>query len=88
MIGKAIAQQMFAINVQTQPSFVPGKTTPLPIQGISIPSGPRPYDNTPDGKCFVVIFPKSEAEAGKAPPEQLNITLNWFEELKQRVPVK
>ncbi len=26
--------------------------------------------------------------AGKAPPEQLNITLNWFEELKQRVPIK
>jgi len=26
--------------------------------------------------------------AGKAPLEQLNITLNWFEELKQRVPIK
>ena len=83
-------KQMFAVNVQTQPTFVPGKTTPLPIQGIVIPPppGPRPYDITPDGKYFVVMFPKTEAEGGKAPPEQLNITLNWFEELKQRVPIK
>jgi len=82
------AQQMFAVDVQTQPTFVPGKTTPLPIQGISAPGSPRPYDITPDGKYFVVMFPKSQAEAGKALPEQLNITLNWFEELKQRVPIK
>jgi hypothetical protein len=23
-----------------------------------------------------------------APPQQINVVLNWFEELKQRVPVK
>jgi hypothetical protein len=34
------------------------------------------------------MYPKAEPETGKAPPEQINITLNWFEELKQRVPVK
>jgi hypothetical protein len=45
------------VDIQTQPSFVSGKTTPLPIQGI-VASGPRPYDITPDGKYFVVMFPK------------------------------
>jgi len=24
---------------------------------------------------------------GRPPAEQINVTLNWFEELKQRVPV-
>ena len=42
----------------------------------------------PTEKYFVVMFPKSQAEAGKALPEQLNITLNWFEELKQPILVK
>ena len=63
------------------------KPTPLPIQGILAP-GPRNYDITPDGKYFVTVFPGSQANGGdKAPFERINITLNWFEELKQRVPV-
>jgi hypothetical protein len=51
-------------------------------------TGPRGYDITPDGKSFVVMIPKSQPDAGKVSPEQINITLNWFEELKQRAPVK
>ena len=50
--------------------------------------GSRPYDITPDGKYFVVMLPKAQTDRDKAPPEQINITLNWFEELKQRVPVR
>jgi hypothetical protein len=74
-----------AVDIQqTQPSFVPGKTTPLPIEGVI--GGPRPYDLLPDGQ-FVVVMPQSQAQSGKGPPDQINITLNWFEELKQRVPV-
>jgi hypothetical protein len=45
------------------------------------------YDIIPDAKDFVVMLPKSRTETDQAPPEQINITLNWFEELKQRVPV-
>src|SRR4029453_6843443 len=37
----------------------------------------------PDDKYFVVMLPGSR-ESSKAPPQQINITLNWFEELKQR----
>ena len=80
-----ITRQIMAVDIQTQRGFVSGKSTPLPIEGIIAP-GPRPYDITPDGKYFVVITPKSQASPGKAPSEQINITLNWFEELKQRVP--
>ena len=34
------------------------------------------------------MVPKSQADPGKAPPEQINVTPNWFEELKQRVASK
>jgi hypothetical protein len=40
------------------------------------------------------IFLKTEhnrvfdGDPGNAPPEQINITLNWFDELKQHVPVQ
>jgi hypothetical protein len=37
--------------------------------------GPRAYDITPDGKYFVVLLPKAQANTGKAPPEQINVTL-------------
>jgi len=34
------------------------------------------------------MIPKTQPASGKVAPEQINVTLNWFEELKQRVPVK
>jgi Protein kinase domain/WD40-like Beta Propeller Repeat len=79
------------IDVQTQPSFVFSKPTPLPIEGIIQNGGagmPRGYDITPDGKQFVVMLPPSEAEAATRQVQQIHVTLNWFEELKQRVAVK
>jgi serine/threonine-protein kinase len=78
-------RQMVAVDIQTQPSLLPLKTTPLPIEGIAS-TGPRPYDITPDGKQFVVLIPRSQADP-KA-PEHINITLNWFTVLQERVPVK
>jgi eukaryotic-like serine/threonine-protein kinase len=80
-------RQIMSVDIQTQPSFAVGKTTPLPIEGI-IDTGPRSYDITPDGKYFVVMVAKSQVDPTKASSEQFNVTLNWFEELKQRVPVK
>ena len=77
--------QILAVDIQTQPSFLIGKTTPLPIQGL-VQTGARDYDITPDGKYFVALFPQSQTGSEKPPPEQIYITLNWFEELKARVP--
>ena len=74
-----------AVDIQTQRGFGFGKTKALPIEGI-INGGARSYDITPDGKHFVVMVPKAEATPDKAPAEQINVTLNWFEELRQRVP--
>jgi len=38
---------------------------------------------SPDGQRFLMLKP-IEQEA--AAPTQINVVLNWFEELKQRVP--
>jgi serine/threonine-protein kinase len=78
--------QIISVDVQTQPNFVVGKTTPLPVKGILSNQARGGFDITRDGKYFVVLLPGSP-EPGKAGPEQINITLNWLEDLKQRVPM-
>jgi hypothetical protein len=45
-------------------------------------SGATNYDVTPDGQRFLMIKATEEEVAG-----QINVILNWFEELKERVPV-
>jgi hypothetical protein len=74
-----------AVDVRTDRGFVAGRITSLPIQGI-VTVGPRSYDITPDGQHFVVMVATSKPEARSAPGDQINVTLNWFEELKRRVP--
>ncbi len=67
--------------VQTQPEFraeAPKEMFEGPylnVPGVS-------YDVAPDGQHFVMI----EENQKQAPTTQLNIVLNWFEELKRRVP--
>ena len=39
---------------------------------------------SPDGQRFLMIKP-AESDSD-APLPQINVVLNWFEELKQRVP--
>ena len=41
------------------------------------------YDVSPDGQRFLMLKPSESAEAA---PTQINVVLNWFEELKQKVP--
>ena len=82
-LGPATAtEQLVAVDVRTDRAFVAEKITPLPIQGI-VTTGPRSYDITPDGKHFLVTVPTSPTEARPAPRDQINITLNWFEELRR-----
>src|SRR5882672_6383097 len=76
-------------DIQTNPSFSVGKATQLPVQGTIHPVAQRNYDITPDGKQLLVVVPAaSPADSGRRPNQQINVVLNWFEELKARVPVK
>jgi len=75
---------MMAVDIATQPGFAAGKPrmlfegryerAPVPIAN---------YDVSPDGQRFLMLKP---SEASEATPTQINIVLNWFEELKRRVP--
>jgi hypothetical protein len=61
-------------------------------EGVQFVGTGRQYDITPDGKQFVVVLDAStSATAGgtrRPPPTQINVVLNWSEELKRLVPVK
>ncbi len=50
-------------------------------------SGYRDYDISPDGKRLLMMFPADQPDSGEPSRPQINIVLNWFEELKERVPV-
>ena len=50
----------------------------------------RNYDVTPDGTRFVVVTSadSESPDATRLSTQRINTVLNWFEELKARVPTK
>ena len=46
----------------------------------------RPYDITPDGRILGVGT--GQTPSGSPGPAQIQVVLNWFEELKARAPTK
>ena len=47
----------------------------------------RPYDVSPDGQRFLMIK-ETAANDRSATAARIIVVLNWFEELKARVPIK
>ena len=77
-------RKMMAVEIATQPGFTAGKPRVL-FEGDFLPTPLQfpNYDVSPDGQRFLMLKP-SEQEA--AAQTQINVVLNWFEELKRRVP--
>jgi hypothetical protein len=48
----------------------------------------QPWDISPDGKRFLMMKEPEAAASASGSPRKINVVLNWFEELKQRVPTK
>jgi serine/threonine-protein kinase len=84
------AGRLVAVEIRTEPTFSFGKPTLLPIaEGVQFGGTGRQYDITPDGKQFVVVLDApTPGGARRPPPAQINVVLNWSEELKRLVPVK
>ena len=59
----------------------------LPLEGFRVFSAYSDYDITPNGEQFVMVFPADQAESSEAARRQINIVLNWHQELLERVPV-
>jgi serine/threonine-protein kinase len=72
--------KMMVVPIETEPSFSPG--TPKTLFELKNASVVPPFDISPDGQHFVMIQ-KGEQSAA---PTQLRVVLNWFEELKAKVP--
>jgi Tol biopolymer transport system component len=78
-----IGNKMMAVEVTTQGAFSAGKPRVL-FEGAYVPT-PRSlpnYDVSPDGQRFLMLKATEQAQA----PTRINVVLNWFEELKRRVP--
>ena len=83
---------MMMVEVETKPTFKLGKSKILfNLQDM----GRRNVsDISPDGKRFLMLKNVETAEDESrveeptfAPPRKISIVVNWFEELKIRVPV-
>jgi len=85
--------EVMAVAVETEPTFKAGKPETL-FRGTYIPFSPlegNPWDISLDGKRFLMlkeVASTSEPAAAAETIPKINIVLNWFEELKERVPVK
>ena len=76
--------RMMVVAVQTEPAFSVGTPRVL-FEGSYLSQGllASNYDVTPDGQRFVMIQASGQQQEA---PTQINVVLNWFEELKQWVP--
>jgi hypothetical protein len=83
------ATRLSVVNVQTQPTFTFGKAVTLPkaptMDRINVDV--RDYDVMPDGRFISSGPARDEGLSGSAVTPQIRVVLNWFEELKRRVPV-
>ncbi len=75
-----------AVSITTQPTFAFGNAVrvPRPFQ----PGGPNMrtwYDVTPSGK-FLGLIPPGQADALTRANAEIQVVLNWFEDLRARVP--
>jgi serine/threonine-protein kinase len=89
-ISSRPAGQLVVAKLTTQPTFSVGDPVAVPSGGLQL-SGvqlvPRQFDIGPDGRIIGVV---DAVQAPSAAPAALRIevVLNWFEELKARVPTK
>jgi len=74
--------KMLAVDVTTEPEFSHGAPYELFDHPYYASFG-RQFDIAPDGERFLML---ETNEAAAESSSRINIILNWFEELKQRVP--
>ncbi len=81
---RALAQKtrVMAVSIETKPAFKAGQPRML-FEGPYFESG-HDIAVTPDGKGFILIR-ETDTQTG---PKEIEVVVNWPEELKQRVQVR
>jgi len=84
---REVGVRLMVVPVQTDPTFVLENPQELLEWPYSSAAEGRTYDVSPDGQRFLAVNTIPLKADGDVSPPQINIVLNWFEELKERVPV-
>lgn len=71
------AIKMMVVDIQTEPTFKAGTPRVL-FEGQF-----GPGDITPDGQRFLMV----QSVVPEQPPTKIHLILNWFEKLKEKVPL-
>lgn len=82
--------RLHVVSISTQSAFSFGEAVvlPRPFRNLS-PAYERPYDISRDGQRILGLIQASQAiESARTDASQIQVVLNWFDELKRKVPVK
>ena len=79
--------QLISVSIESRDSslMVSGRETVMDWPYLR-PTEGRDYDISPDGQQFLALIQVGNLDRDTAPP-QINVVLNWFQELTERVPV-
>ena len=76
-----------SVDIVTEPAFAFSNEQTLPVEGFNVVPQYRDYDMSSDGQRLLMVFPMDQPDTGEPARLQINIVQNWFEELRERVPV-
>jgi serine/threonine-protein kinase len=76
-------EAMMKVGIKTEPTFTAGSPEVLFTGRHTISLAVTNYDISRDGQRFLMI---KAAEGEEGQQDQINVVLNWFEELKRLVP--
>jgi WD40 repeat protein len=81
--------QFSIVAFQTKPGVTFGRAVHLPMAARHdrVSTDVRDFDLLRDGRLLITLPGDDQSSPGDVAP-QMRVVLNWFEELKQRVPVK
>jgi Tol biopolymer transport system component len=81
--------RLLVASIATKPTFTFGEPTPVarPFNNAA-PVFARPYDIARDGKRILGLSESVQGETTSASAPRIHVILNWFEELKTRVPTR
>jgi hypothetical protein len=79
---------MMAVSVETEPAFrVLGDAERLFDRPYFLFGSRRTYDVSSDGQRFLMVKVEESGADGEASGQRIDLTVHWFQELTERVPV-
>ena len=84
--------RLVVASIATEPRVAFGIPAPIPNGGgfqSRLPTIRRPFDIFPDGKQFIGVLAhgQNQTPSGAARDPQIQVVLNWFEDVKRLVPL-